>query len=252
MTGETRKLKVREAAAFLGISFSYLNMLRVKGGGPAFLKFGRAVCYDRGDLQCWAAQNRRSSSRKEVSAPTRVDELAITVRTAHALLEAGIETIDDLRARSAADLLRIPNFGRKSLNEVRDCLHGIGHEDVLRAPPAPLPARLAPPASEKAQGPIMRAAYQMPPSQLAAIIASEQQRMATSLEWKPMSSAPKDGRPIIGLHSDLTCDILRWGTAGGGSVGGWWDFQYRNITYARPIAWIDLPAVSSFFKKAAE
>ena len=38
-----RKLRVRDAANFLGLSASTLNKLRVYGGGPAFAKLGRAI-----------------------------------------------------------------------------------------------------------------------------------------------------------------------------------------------------------------
>jgi hypothetical protein len=57
-----RMLKVGDAATFLGLSVSYLNLLRVRGGGPAFLKMGRAVCYDPVDLEKWAAAKRRVST----------------------------------------------------------------------------------------------------------------------------------------------------------------------------------------------
>lgn len=61
-SSERRMLKVGDAAAFLGVSTSYLNVLRVRGGGPAFLKIGRAVCYDPADLEAWAASKRRAST----------------------------------------------------------------------------------------------------------------------------------------------------------------------------------------------
>lgn len=59
---QRRMLKVPEAALLLGISVAYLNALRCKGGGPQFLKFGRAVAYDPADLEKWAAERRRSST----------------------------------------------------------------------------------------------------------------------------------------------------------------------------------------------
>jgi excisionase family DNA binding protein len=63
-----RKFVVEEAAAYLGISRSYLNKLRVHGGGPAFLKLGRRVVYDPRDLETWAASNRRQHTSQSAAA----------------------------------------------------------------------------------------------------------------------------------------------------------------------------------------
>jgi predicted DNA-binding transcriptional regulator AlpA len=59
-----QKLRPKAAAKSLGVSASYLNQLRVKGGGPAYSKIGkRIVLYDEADLREWAdAQLRRSTS----------------------------------------------------------------------------------------------------------------------------------------------------------------------------------------------
>ena len=47
-------LDVNEAAALLRLSASNLNKRRVEGNGPAFLKLGRAVRYQRSALLAWA------------------------------------------------------------------------------------------------------------------------------------------------------------------------------------------------------
>lgn len=59
-----QKLRTRAAAKALGVSASYLNQLRVRGGGPPYAKIGkRIVLYDEADLREWAnAQLRRSTS----------------------------------------------------------------------------------------------------------------------------------------------------------------------------------------------
>ena len=52
-----------EAAAYLRVSKSYLDKLRVYGGGPKFLRFGkRKILYRKSDLDFWAAQRRFSST----------------------------------------------------------------------------------------------------------------------------------------------------------------------------------------------
>ena len=58
-----RKISVREAAAYLGISKSFLDKKRLHGTGPVYLKIGRRVAYDLGDLEIWVAgQKRRHTS----------------------------------------------------------------------------------------------------------------------------------------------------------------------------------------------
>lgn len=43
-------LTTREAAQYLGLAVSTLNKWRCHGGGPEFLKLGRAVRYRQDDL----------------------------------------------------------------------------------------------------------------------------------------------------------------------------------------------------------
>ena len=57
-----RKLSVCEAADFLGLSKSTLDKLRCVGGGPVYIKLGRKVVYDVGDLEAWTQQGRRSNT----------------------------------------------------------------------------------------------------------------------------------------------------------------------------------------------
>jgi predicted DNA-binding transcriptional regulator AlpA len=63
VTNESRLLNVIEAATRLSVSASYLNKLRITGGGPPFLKIGARVAYDPVDLSTWLeGQKRRSTS----------------------------------------------------------------------------------------------------------------------------------------------------------------------------------------------
>ena len=48
-----------------------------------------------------------------------LDDLNLIVRTANCLKAEGIESIDALLAKSASDVLKIPNFGRHCLAELR-------------------------------------------------------------------------------------------------------------------------------------
>lgn len=48
-----------------------------------------------------------------------LDYLGMSIRTEHCLSQLGIKTIGDLLKKKETDLLRIPNFGKKSLAELR-------------------------------------------------------------------------------------------------------------------------------------
>ena len=56
-----------------------------------------------------------------------IEELELGVRSYNCLKRVGIETIGDLTSKSEAELVAIPNFGRKSIEEVRVALgtHGL-------------------------------------------------------------------------------------------------------------------------------
>ena len=51
-----------------------------------------------------------------------VDELELTVRSANCLKAENIHYIGDLVTRMESDLLRTPNLGKKSLNEIKEVL----------------------------------------------------------------------------------------------------------------------------------
>jgi hypothetical protein len=53
----------REAAGLLGIAPATLAKWRSIGEGPAFLKFGRRVLYDAGDLHAYRAAARHVGAR---------------------------------------------------------------------------------------------------------------------------------------------------------------------------------------------
>jgi len=55
-----------------------------------------------------------------------VEELELSVRAAHCLKAANIRTIGDLVVRTEPEMLQFPNFGRKSLDEIKVILEGMG------------------------------------------------------------------------------------------------------------------------------
>ncbi|HEV7417758.1 DNA-directed RNA polymerase subunit alpha [Tianweitania sediminis] len=56
----------------------------------------------------------------------KVDELELSVRSANCLKNDNIVYIGDLIQKSEAEMLRTPNFGRKSLNEIKEVLAAMG------------------------------------------------------------------------------------------------------------------------------
>jgi DNA-directed RNA polymerase subunit alpha len=80
-----------------------------------------------------------------------VEELELSVRSYNCLKNAGIQTIGELVQKSESEMLRTKNFGRKSLNEIKEILQGMGlalgmkpdqHGRLIAPPPSasgPLP-----------------------------------------------------------------------------------------------------------------
>ena len=76
-----------------------------------------------------------------------VEELELSVRSYNCLKNANIQTIGELVQKTEAEMLRTKNFGRKSLNEIKEILSNIGlslgmkldAHGRLVAPPAPPP-----------------------------------------------------------------------------------------------------------------
>jgi DNA-directed RNA polymerase subunit alpha len=56
-----------------------------------------------------------------------IEELELGVRSYNCLKRVGIETIGDLVTKSENELAAIPNFGKKSIEEVKETLsqHGL-------------------------------------------------------------------------------------------------------------------------------
>lgn len=64
----------------------------------------------------------------------RVDELELSVRSANCLQNANIKYIGELCIRSEGEMLRTKNFGRKSLNEIKEILTEMGLSLGMKVP----------------------------------------------------------------------------------------------------------------------
>ncbi|MEM6626859.1 MAG: DNA-directed RNA polymerase subunit alpha, partial [Pseudomonadota bacterium] len=67
----------------------------------------------------------------------KVDELELSVRSANCLRNDNIVYIGDLIQKSEAEMLRTPNFGRKSLNEIKEVLASMGLHLGMEVPSWP-------------------------------------------------------------------------------------------------------------------
>ena len=67
----------------------------------------------------------------------KVDELELSVRSANCLKNDNIVYIGDLIQKSEGEMLRTPNFGRKSLNEIKEVLASMGLHLGMEVPDWP-------------------------------------------------------------------------------------------------------------------
>ena len=58
--------------------------------------------------------------------PRSVNELELSVRAANCLKNANIKTIADLVQKTETEMLKTKNFGKKSLNEIKEILTEMG------------------------------------------------------------------------------------------------------------------------------
>jgi DNA-directed RNA polymerase subunit alpha len=71
-----------------------------------------------------------------------VNEIELSVRAANCLNNANITTVGQLAMKSEQEMLKYRNFGKKSLNEIKDKLQALGlslgmnfESGLLDAPP---------------------------------------------------------------------------------------------------------------------
>jgi hypothetical protein len=109
------------------------------------LEFERVVRRDNPSVKVREGNNFDSSQMLEIKQPpfdpaflAKVDELEFSVRTANCLRNDNVIYIGELVQRTEAEMLRTPNFGRKSLNEVKEVLVQMGLHLGMEVPGWPL------------------------------------------------------------------------------------------------------------------
>ena len=68
----------------------------------------------------------REETKKEKVLEMTIEELDLSVRSFNCLKRAGIDTVEDLTLSSEADMMKVRNLGKKSLDEVIQKLHSLG------------------------------------------------------------------------------------------------------------------------------
>ena len=68
----------------------------------------------------------KEETHKEKMLEMTIEELDLSVRSYNCLKRAGINTVQELTDRSEADMMKVRNLGRKSLEEVKVKLADLG------------------------------------------------------------------------------------------------------------------------------
>jgi DNA-directed RNA polymerase subunit alpha len=67
----------------------------------------------------------------------KIDNLELSVRSMNCLKNENIFYVGDLIQRTEQDMMRTPNFGRKSLNEIKAVLNAMGLSFGMTVPDWP-------------------------------------------------------------------------------------------------------------------
>ncbi len=65
---------------------------------------------------------------KEKILEMTIEELELSVRSFNCLKRAGINTVNDLIEKSAEEMMKVRNLGKKSFDEVKEKLHSLGYD----------------------------------------------------------------------------------------------------------------------------
>ena len=68
----------------------------------------------------------KEESKKEKILETSIEDLELSARSFNCLKRAGISTVEDLTNKTEAEMMKVRNLGKKSLDEVTNKLHSLG------------------------------------------------------------------------------------------------------------------------------
>ena len=86
------------------------------------------VGYDKNAVEFEEVENLQDDERSKMKKLLNmsVNEIELSVRAANCLNNANITTVGQLAMKSEAEMLKYRNFGKKSLNEIKEKLSGLG------------------------------------------------------------------------------------------------------------------------------
>ena len=84
------------------------------------------ITFDEEEIEEEASEGHEESEKLNENLFRSVDELELSVRSANCLKHANIKLIGDLVQKTEAEILATKNFGRKSLNEIKEILGEMG------------------------------------------------------------------------------------------------------------------------------
>ena len=113
------------------------------------------VSYDKDLIEFEESEKQVDAEREEMRKKLgmSVNEIELSVRAANCLNNANITTVGELAQKTEAEMLKYRNFGKKSLNEIKQKLSELGlslgmtfDPDLLVSKPAPEPTPVEPEA----------------------------------------------------------------------------------------------------------
>ncbi len=96
------------------------------------------VDYDKDIVEFEESEKQIDAEREELRRKLNmsVNEIELSVRAANCLNKANLTTVGELAGRSEQDMLKYRNFGKKSLNEIKDKLEDLGLSLGMKFDPA--------------------------------------------------------------------------------------------------------------------
>src|SRR5947199_82079 len=110
------------------------------------------------EIETGTSSEDRKPEIKNENLNRSVEELELSVRSYNCLKNANIQTIGELVQKTEAEMLKTKNFGRKSLNEIKEILTSMGLSLGMKCDEhgriiwPPLPSQTAAPAAEENLG----------------------------------------------------------------------------------------------------
>ena len=125
------------AHGLAGLTPRWRTILEARLAGQTFTK----IAHDQGvtpsrvrEIAIWAARRVRWAARNPEPKDTPREywlAMGLPTRAANCLHNEGIKTLDELAQVDLDDLMRIPNFGKKSLAAISELLAKHGYNDPL-------------------------------------------------------------------------------------------------------------------------